>query len=292
MQSHRDQSICELSSLKIFSLLQYSAFQIHNQKITSAETNNNENINPDVQKFECGGNTEGINAFLDLPLNKNVKRIIDVGGGRFDANKDYMKLHKQIELLVWDPFNRKKLHNAKIENSVLDKKADSATSMSVLNVIPNPEDRLAHLVTLKAAIVVDGKAFIKIWPGEGVLKGSYLPSGTASKYQANAYSDRFLSEVEIVFGRGNAKLHPTIKNLIVATKKTEHCLLLDDIEGIQSKQEAELEILREIRAHSVRQIYVKENILKMFKLSFSMFNSNNHTIINATSLIRPAKGCV
>ncbi len=204
-----------LNSGKIFHILQSGAWKTLGQEITSAETNNDRNAEPEMKNIEAGENACGVDAFADLKFDRTVKRALDVGGGKYDFCRDYMKA-KGIELLVWDPYNRPKVHNENVEKSVTNQNVDAATSMAVLNVIPESESRLAHICTLKEALVINGIAYFKIWPGEGTLKGSYKPTVNSygyPGYQANAYPDRFLREIQLVFGLSNVRLHETIPNL-------------------------------------------------------------------------------
>lgn len=240
MRAHEDfyakeRLIHTLDIEKIFHILHSGAWKTLDQEITSAETNNDSNVQPDMRNIEAGENTCGVDAFADLQFDLTVKRILDVGGGKYDCCHHYMK-SRNIDLLVWDPYNRPHEHNINIQNTVACQKVDAATSMAVLNVIPEPEVRLAHICTLKDALMINGLAYFKIWPGEDALKGSYKPTINSygyPGYQANAYADRFLSEVQLVFGLNNAKLHETVPNLIVAVKMSNEPTSKTDIELIQ-----------------------------------------------------------
>jgi hypothetical protein len=220
---------------KVSRILQSSAWKTLDQEITSAETNNDINVEPNIKNIKAGNNTCGVDAFADLKFDKTVKRVLDVGGGKYDCCYDYMK-SRNIDLLVWDPYNQTKEHNVDIQNAVTRKKVDAATSMSVLNVIPELEVRLAHICTLKEALAINGVAYFKVWSGNGILKGSYRPTINSygyPGYQANAYADRFLREIQLVFGLNNVKLHKTIPNLIVATKISSEPTAKAEIELIQ-----------------------------------------------------------
>lgn len=260
----------------ILQILQTSAWKILNQEITSAETNNDCNPDPDIKKVNIGENCCGVDAFADLSFTKDVKRILDVGGGKFDYCHDFMK-KRGIDLLVWDPYNRSQKHNAMVQKSVLDKKADAATSMAVLNVIAEPEARLAHINTLKEALSINGVAYFKIWPGEGILKGSYIPTVNSygfPGYQANSYADRFLREVQLVFGMENAQIHPKIPNLIVAIKKSDKTLSLQEIIRIQKMSKNDLWLKRKklyfqqfAMKHHLKLFFPKNGIFKKIENS-------------------------
>jgi hypothetical protein len=213
-------SIQDISSEKITEILQHGAWKITGQSITSAETNNDTNPAPLYDQISRGDNAAGVNAFADIHFDKNVKSILDVGGGKYDVCRNYMRT-KNIELLVWDPYNRSKENNDSVKLAVTKHKVDAATSMAVLNVIPDVETRLEHIVTLKQALKINGYAYFKIWPGEGNLKGANKAIVNAygyPGYQANAYAVKFLPEVQLVFGVKNVRLDPKVPNLIIAKK--------------------------------------------------------------------------
>lgn len=269
MPLHRDQYVHELPTKSILNILEHGAWSVDDQSITSAITNDNDLKEPDVQLMAIGENTAGINAFSDIKFTHNVKRVLDVGGGRYDCNRNYMRRERNIELLVWDPYNRTQTHNARIQAEVMGQKVDAVTSMSVLNVVPEVAVRLAHISTLKAALTLGGKAYFKIWPGEAPLKGTYLPSSTDTYYQANSYADRFLREIEIVFG--NARLDDSVPNLIVAVKLTESNTSQHDIALIQKKSEKELALLTRVREIEMSVLYSRNNIFKLFSANLSLY---------------------
>lgn len=234
--------IHDLSTEEITDLLQSSAWSAEQQVITSAETNNDCCPEPNLKNIAAGENTCGVDAFVDLEFGANVKRVLDVGGGQFDVSRNYMQ-KRGIDLLVYDPYNRTQEHNEKIKWMVANQKVAAATSMSVLNVVAEPEARLAHICTMKDALQINGMAYFKIWPGEGVLKGCYKPTTNSyghPGYQANAYADRFLREVQLVFGVEHAMLHATTPNLIIAKKISNELISKNEIECIQrlSKSDA------------------------------------------------------
>lgn len=217
------QTIKDISPAKIAEILQNGAWNTSGQSITSMETNNDSNPIPRYDQISNGNNSAGVNAFADIHFGKDVKRILDVGGGKYNVSRDYMHT-KNIELLIWDPYCRTKKHNMNVQQEVEKYKADAATSMAVLNVIPEPEVRLKHIATLKHALKTNGYAYFKIWPGEGHLKGTNKAIVNAygyPGYQANAYAIQFLPEVKLVFGVKNVALDSKVPNLIVAQKVTD-----------------------------------------------------------------------
>tara|TARA_R110000868_G_scaffold6011_6_gene34949 strand:+ start:712 stop:1503 length:792 start_codon:yes stop_codon:yes gene_type:complete len=228
--------IHQLKTANISTILSEGAWQTYSQSITSAATNNDVSATPDENKMANGDTSCGVEAFADLNFGDEVKTILDVGGGKYNVSVDFMR-DRNVELLIWDPYNRSKHHNQQIEESINSKKVLAATSMSILNVIPEPEVRLAHITTLKHALLLNGKAYFKVWPGEGEKKSTYQPAINAygsDGYQANAGPDRFLREIQLVFGLENADIHPSIPNLIIATNRSETVTTTSEIEKIQA----------------------------------------------------------
>jgi len=224
-----------LKAKQIIQILKTGVWKTPQQTISSKETNNDKNPEPSVEKLKAGDNASGVEAFSDLQFEPDVKRILDVGGGKYNVAHDFMK-KRNIDLLVWDPYNRSAEHNSMIQIQVMEQPVDAATSMAVLNVIPEPEARLAHINTLKAALKMNGLAYFKIWPGEGTLKGSYEPTVNSygfPGFQANSYPDRFLREVQIVFGSENAEISKILPNLIIARKKYAGSTSEQEIRRIQ-----------------------------------------------------------
>lgn len=226
--------ITDLSSQQIYDLLLHGAWNSEGQSISSAETNNDKNPDPEFDNIKQGDNAAGVNAFADIDFGKNITRILDVGGGKFDVCRNYMK-KRNIELLVWDPYNRTAAHNLMIEKDVKTHPVDGATSMAILNVIAEPEVRIKHITTLKSALKNKGKAYFKVWPGEGSLRGSNRAVVNAygfPGFQANSFAEVFLPEVQVVFGRKNVHLHPKVPNLIIAEKMNNKPTSLPEIEEI------------------------------------------------------------
>lgn len=280
MLSLRDEYIHAVAPEKILAILQ-QPWITKNQSITSATTNTNDLIEPDLAYTQTGENTAGTNAFADIAFGEKTRRILDLGGGKFDVNIHYMKQRK-VELLVWDPFNRSLEHNSEIQTAVMQKKVDAATSMSVLNVIRELAARLAHITTLKSALIIGGKGYFKIWPGENELKGSYLPLETATEYQANAYAERFYREIEVVFGEGNVHIDKNVPNLIIAEKVSEHHTSLSEIATLQKKSINDLSYFKDKQSQSHHRLYthqmrlfsINKNLLRKWENEF--LEKNRH----------------
>jgi hypothetical protein len=121
---------------------------------------------------------------------------------------------------IIDPFNRSLEHNKFVVNMVLARKgADVITSMSVLNVIPELENRLQHIRFVWGLLRNGGMVFFKVWAGAWPLRGSgeaYIDV-TKGVYQANKWASGFYDEVVFIFGKSNVFVKDE-NNLIVAFK--------------------------------------------------------------------------
>jgi hypothetical protein len=157
-------------------------------------------------------NTVGCEAFNDIGLKKHTRNI-DIGGGKFDQNTEYLKKEFDIENLVYDPFNRSVEHNKLVLSIAHYNPFDTATSMSVLNVIDTKKARLEHIKLMFDCIHNQGAAYFKVYKGNGSGKGKY----GKNRYQSNNGVEFYFSEIASVFGRKNTKIFPKL-NLIVAIK--------------------------------------------------------------------------
>jgi hypothetical protein len=274
MHSHQEHYIHELSPQTILEIIGNDAWRTNNQTINSATTNTDDFPEPDTHQLAQNENTSGVNAFSDITFDTGVKKVLDLGGGKYDQNKHYLKTKMNIDLSIWDPYNRTVSHNAAIEADVMKDKVDAATSMSVLNVVPDTQSRLAHITTLKAALKLQGKAYFKIWPGDKPLRGTYLSAATDSSYQANAFS-----EIEVVFGVGNVEIHPDIPNLIVAVKTTEAHTSLDAIIQIQNQSAKDSVLFSKLKGNSTQQLGYNTNILKLFSTNLALFKKMNREFV-------------
>ena len=138
--------------------------------------------------------TEGVGAFLDLPLEQGTRNL-DVGGGAHDSNTRYLASRRVLNF-VYDPYARSVEHNSSVLKSIAEEPVDTVTSMSILNVIDKVDARRSHLELCKKSLKIQGKAYFKIWAGSGSGKGEYLQGG----YQSNRQARTYLDEVREVFG--------------------------------------------------------------------------------------------
>lgn len=272
--------IHELTATEIQTIIENDIWKVNGQSITSAETNSYDAAEPNQLQIELGENTSGVDAFADINFNEKVKTVLDVGGGKYDVNQVYLK-KKNMDLFVWDPYNRSLEHNKTVQEMVDKNKVDAVTSMSVLNVIPEANVRLAHISTVKNALKLNGDAYFKIWQGEGSLKASFIPSIVNNTYQENASALRFLRDIELVFGVGNVKLDNKIPNLIIATKKSEKTTSIAEIIYLQKKSKKDSSIYKcyKERFFHRENFYLLFSNLTLFKTieQNRLFQSKNQT---------------
>lgn len=169
------------------------------QQITSADTSINKEKLP-----------AGYGKLKKLGVFKPGQRVVDIGGGRFDnAVEDLAK--QDVELLVYDPFNRTAEHNKAVADVIADGGADVAVSNNVLNVIEEPENIKRVIEQAENAIKPGDKAYFTVYAGNRSGKGAQTTKG----YQRNEPTSAYVSRVEEVFGEGNVQ---SKGDLITATK--------------------------------------------------------------------------
>ena len=129
------------------------------------------------------------------------KVYLDFGGGRFD-NGVYFVKDKGATLLVYDPYNRSDEHNKQVLAELKENGgADAGLNSNVLNVIKEPEARLAVLKNLKKLVKPGGEIYITVYEGTG--KGNEGP--TKAGYQLNRKTADYMEEVQQVFPNATRK---------------------------------------------------------------------------------------
>src|SRR5680860_634894 len=97
-------------------------------------------------------NTEGFGAFDDLNLQPSTRNF-DNGGCSIEHNTKYLRETYQVENVVYDPVTLDEKHNSHVLNQVHEQSNfDTATSMSVLNILICPVARRQHIELSKKAI--------------------------------------------------------------------------------------------------------------------------------------------
>lgn len=156
--------------------------------------------------------TEGVGAFMDLPLEK-ATRNLDVGGGAHESNTSYLAT-RGVTNYVYDPYARSEVHNQKILQIVRSSPVDSVTSMSILNVIDDSAARIAHIHLCKKSLKSGGKAYFKVWPGNESGKGEYILGG----YQSNRDAKSYIEDVRQVFGEKHVTYDENLKVLVAVNQ--------------------------------------------------------------------------
>lgn len=120
---------------------------------------------------------------------------LDYGGGRFDNVTEFLA-EKDVENLVYDPYNRSAEHNKSVLAKVRSNGgADTITCSNVLNVVKEPEVRQSILNNIKKLLKPNGTVYITVYEG---LKDK--PEGpTKSGYQLNRKTEDYLDEIRKVF---------------------------------------------------------------------------------------------
>lgn len=176
-------------------------WDVPTQKITSADTSINQAKLP-----------AGYSKLKKMGVFKPGQRVVDIGGGRFDnAVEDLAK--QDVELQVYDPFNRAPEHNQAVKELIADGGADIAVSNNVLNVIEEPENIKRVVQQAENAVKPGDKAYFTVYVGDKSGKGKVTSKG----YQRNEPTSAYVSRIEEVFGKGNV----TFKGDLITATKTD-----------------------------------------------------------------------
>lgn len=158
--------------------------------------------------------TEGFGAFDALFKHYSLgRRILDMGGGSEDGNSAYVKERYDSSLVVYDPYMRSLEHNTYVLYEAVRRPFDACTSISVLNVISTAAARKDHIRLCANVLKEGGRAFFKVWPGDGTGKPSEMVGG----YQSNAAITAYVDEVAAVFCARNV-IFDSERNTLIGRK--------------------------------------------------------------------------
>jgi hypothetical protein len=146
--------------------------------------------------------TEGFGAYDHVITQGSLalgSRIVDVGGGSYDANKAYVAYKYLIDCSIYDPYKRDVLHNLTVLESARVRPFDATVSFSVLNVISDHQARQDHIQLCQTMLKTGGHAVFKVWQGDGTGIGRQTTSG----YQSNRNISTYVDEIRNVFGSHN-----------------------------------------------------------------------------------------
>ena len=165
--------------------------------ICSSEEVDDELEHPD-QEYDSAAtsiNSNKLPAIYKMVNFEPGKVYLDFGGGKFD-NGVYFVKDKGATLLVYDPYNRSDEHNKQVLAELKENGgADAGLNSNVLNVIKEPEARLAVLRNLKRMVKPGGEIYITVYEGTG--KGNEGP--TKAGYQLNRKTEGYMDEVKQIF---------------------------------------------------------------------------------------------
>ena len=122
---------------------------------------------------------------------------LDYGGGRFDNAAQYLQDYDVLNL-VYDPFNRSAEHNKDVIDFVKQNGgADTITCSNVLNVIKEPQNRLAVIKNCDRLIKSGGTCYFTVYEGSGSGEGK--ANDKRKSYQTNMKTEQYQEELEQVF---------------------------------------------------------------------------------------------
>ena len=148
-------------------------------------------------------NTMEIKAFTDIHWVKNTKNFDCKCGPYYKYINKYLRQFN-IKNVPYDPYVLPIYINEYALKLVKKQIFDTATSMSVLNVINDKSSRIDHIKLIKSALKKNGIAYFKIYTGDK----------NANKfYQNNLKLEHYFLEIKEVFEK--AKIFEE-KNLIIA----------------------------------------------------------------------------
>ena len=124
---------------------------------------------------------------------------LDIGGGRFDNLKEHFK-QSNVELLIYDPFNRSHEHNAKVIKQIQEHKCDGVMINNVLNVIAEKENRKQVILQAYDSLKENSPAIFLIYEGDKTGQSRMTKkTKDSSSFQMNKKSEFFLDEIKEVF---------------------------------------------------------------------------------------------
>jgi hypothetical protein len=162
------------------------------QQRTSAKTSLNQ-VSAGIKKLSSNGTF------------KPEHTIVDVGGGKYDKGSEHIKHATGATSHVYDPYNRSKEHNAKVEADHTGK-ADHVMSHNVGNVIEHDSDLHDHLKKAKSFMKPNhGQFHMSVYEGDG--KGAGRATQNDESFQRHAKLKEYVSHVKHVFPESHYKVH-------------------------------------------------------------------------------------
>ena len=120
---------------------------------------------------------------------------LDYGGGKYDNATEYLA-KKEVNNLIYDPYNRTEKHNNEVLTLIEESGgADTATCSNVLNVIKELEVRREILQHMRKLVKVGGDIYITVYEGSGDGNERETKCG----YQLNRKTEDYVAEIEKTF---------------------------------------------------------------------------------------------
>jgi SAM-dependent methyltransferase len=129
-------------------------------------------------------------------------RVFDIGAGRPEMVESMRSWFEQkgVTYLPYDRFNGD-AYNGETVQALAKQKADVATASNLLNVIPDPRNRIAVLQQMFNALKPGGRFYITVHRQSGKAPGE---SGK-DKWQNHMKPAEYLAEIQQVFPNATAK---------------------------------------------------------------------------------------
>ena len=137
---------------------------------------------------------------------------LDIGGGKFDKGTESL-FKRNIENLVYDPFNRSKSHNDEVIRRVQTGGINTTSATNVLNVIKEKNIRNEVIRQSAKAVAQDGTSYFQIYEGDkkSIGRVSKIKEGKAISWQNNQPTRFYIDEIKKHFEEVTTK-----RNFIIA----------------------------------------------------------------------------
>lgn len=162
--------------------------------------------------------SSGIKHAVKSGLIKPHSINIDNGGGKYDLGKQHVESNVEgAHLDVHDPFNRSEEHNAAVKEKASGN-ADYTGMHNVLNVIKDPEHRIAALEQVKSFMKPStGIAHLSVYEGDKSENGRITKEdkGNGSSWQNHRNTESYIPEIKKVFPEETHEVTRNGKNIII-----------------------------------------------------------------------------
>lgn len=130
---------------------------------------------------------------------------LDMGGGKTDVIRDFMRETYDVDSVIFDPFNRNKAHNMEtIDRLRSGERFDTATCSNVLNVIDNEQARANVILEIAKALKPHGEAYFTMWKAPEAGERKKAKDNWQEARTAESYMDeirQYFNDVTIVGGK-------------------------------------------------------------------------------------------